>query len=129
MQNGRRVCYNGFMSVLIETITPPELGRFDVALRFSAEICITPEKARRLVSKYVSHHIADLLHGEPPHLVWRDQGAFWRVPIALSSPKKGRIGSVGTIDVDVQSGKTIIPTGLKEQIEKKAENLAHSATL
>jgi hypothetical protein len=87
------------MTVMLETITPPESGPLDIEIKLTANIQITPETARRQVSVFVGNHIADLLYGETPDLVLREQGAYWRVPVVLSSRSLGRIGQVGVIDV------------------------------
>ena len=112
------------MSVLLETITPPESGLININLTLTANIKITSLVARRQVTLHVTHHIADLLHGELPHLVWRQTGVYWRVPVALSAPTKGRIGIVGSIDVDVETGKLIITEEIIHAIEKEAMRLA-----
>jgi hypothetical protein len=117
------------MTLLIETITPPEHGRLDVDLKLSADIQITSDTARRRVSLFVTQHIADLLHGDTPDLVWREQGAFWRVPVILSAPSKGRIGVAGTIDVDVQTGELIVTDELLANIEVESSRLATNAAL
>jgi hypothetical protein len=117
------------MTLLVETITPPEHGRLDVDLRLSADIQIGSDMARRLVSLFVSQYIADLLHGDTPNLVWREQGAFWRVPVILSAPSKGRIGVTGTIDVDVQTGELFVTDELLASIEAESNRLANNAAL
>ena len=92
------------MTVTLETITPPDTGMLSLDLRLTADIRITPDHARRSVSQFVGNHIADLLHGERPDLIIRADGAFWRVPVVLSSRSLGRIGVVASLDVDVNSG-------------------------
>lgn len=117
------------MAVLLENITPPENGWLDIDIKIKANIRISGAVARRQVSLFVTHHIADLLRGEAPHLVWGEQGASWRVPVALSSPSKGRIGTVGTIDVDVETGRLNISDALVETLEAEAQRLAENAAL
>ncbi len=117
------------MTVVVETITPPDLGRIVIEVELSADIQITPTIARRRVNTYVSQEIADLLHGDTPTLIWREQGAFWRVPVVLSSASKGRIGVVGVLDIDVQTGDLIITDEIVQNIEMEAERLAVNAAL
>jgi hypothetical protein len=117
------------MSITIEAISPPESGPFSLELHLTTDIHVTPETARRKVSVYVGNYIADLLSGEAPSLVWRNERAFWRVPVILTSHSRGRIGQVGTIDVDVRSGELQINKEKIEEIETYAENLAISAAL
>lgn len=88
---------------------------------------MTAETARRRVSVYVGNQIADLLHGEATELVWRASGVFWRVPVVLSSRSLGRIGPVGAIDVDVESGDLSLSDQTINEIEDRARRFAVSA--
>ena len=87
------------MTVLLETISLPESGLLDIEVKLQANILVTAAMARCQVNVFVTHNIGDLLFGEIPGLVWRENGAYWRVPVVLSSPSKGQIGMVGVIDV------------------------------
>lgn len=117
------------MALVVETITLPEKGQMDIELKLSANIQVSADAARRIVSRYVTHHIGDLLHGDMPNLVWRTQGVFWCVPVLLSAPSKGRIGIAGLLDVDVQTGELIITDDLVSTIETEANRLAVNAAL
>lgn len=117
------------MAVTLEMITPPDSGPLDIDIKVTANIRITPETARRRVSVFVGNEIGDLLHGETPDLVLRENGAFWRVPVVLSSKSIGRIGPVGTIDVDVESGELSLSEQLIGEIEAHARRFAVSAAL
>jgi hypothetical protein len=90
------------MTILVETVSQPGRGTFSIDFSFTAEIIVSAEEASRAVSVFVGNHIADLLHAETPTLALKEQGAFWRVPVVLSSRSAGRIGVVGSIDVDAQ---------------------------
>lgn len=57
------------MSVMLETVTPPESGPLEIDIKLTANIQVRPETARRQVSIFVGDRIADLLHGETPNLV------------------------------------------------------------
>ena len=89
----------------------------------------TAEEARRKVSIFAGNTIADLLSGETPEMVWRNERAFWRVPVVLSSRLAGRIGVVGTIEVDVETGEMQITEQLTAAIEENAQRLAADAAL
>jgi len=114
---------------MLETITPPESGLLDIEIRLNANIQITPDIACRRVSVFVGNQIADLLHGGPPDLVLRENGVYWRVPVLLSSRSMGRIGQVGTIDVDVETGELKITSQTIAEIEKHAQRFAAGAAL
>jgi hypothetical protein len=115
--------------VTIETVKPPSQGRMDVQLRLTANIQETAEAARRRVSVYVGNEIADLLYGEEPTLVINAAGVFWRVPVVLSSRSWGRIGQVGAIDVNVETGELQVGDESIAEIEDNAGRFATSASL
>jgi hypothetical protein len=117
------------MTVTVETIVPPDSGRLDIEIKLTANIQITPDAARQRVSVYVGNQIADLLHGETPNLVLRENGVYWRVPVTLSSRSMGRIGQVGSIDVDVESGDLNITDEIISEIEHHAHRFAVGAAL
>jgi len=115
--------------VMIETIEPPVQGRMDIQVRLTANILIPADTARRRVSVFVGDRIADLLHGETPAMVVSKAGVYWRVPVVLSSRSWGRIGQVGVIDVDVETGKLRIDDEAIAEIERNAGRFAASAAL
>lgn len=117
------------MTVMLETVNLPEIGLLDISIRVTANILITAEAARRRVSVFVGNTIADLLHGETPSLVLRTNGAYWRVPVVLSSRSLGRIGAVGAIDVDVEHGTLDITEQTIREITDYAQRLAVSTAL
>lgn len=117
------------MTLMIETVHPPESGVFRLDLHLAADIRVTAETARKAVSAYVGREIADLLYGETPSLLWQESGVYWRVPVALASRSLGRIGVVGVIDVDVESGDLRLTDALIRTIEDNAQRLAAGAAL
>jgi len=117
------------MTLMVETVTPPTSGPFRLDLHLAADILVSADAARRRVSAFVGREIADLLHGEPPNLVWQEHGVSWRVPVVLSSRSLGRIGVVGAIDVDVKTGELILNDELLHTLEDNAQRLAAGAAL
>lgn len=117
------------MAVTLETITPPQSGPLDIEIKLTANIQVTPETARHRVSVFVGNEIADLLHGEAPDLVLSENGVYWRVPVVLSSRSMGRIGPVGVIDVDVESGNLNVSDQTISEIETRAQRFAAAAAL
>ncbi len=117
------------MTLMIETVTPPESGKFRLKLQLAADILVSADSARRRVSTFVGEEIADLLYGERPDLVWQERGVSWRVPVVLSSRALGRIGVVGAIDVDVKTGELIVSADLIQALEENAQRLAAGAAL
>jgi hypothetical protein len=84
---------------------------------------------RRKVGRYVAEEIGYLLRSGEPKLVV-GQRVVWRVPVTQALPTAGEIGEVGSIDVDVETGKLNLSPQLLTQITQNGERLAagHSAT-
>lgn len=112
------------MTILIETEKLPERGSLNLKLNVTATINTTAEEARRKVSVFAGNHIADLISGEAPDLVWQKNGAYWRVPVVLSSRSLGRIGQIGFIDVNVETGELQISEQITRRIEENAQRFA-----
>lgn len=117
------------MSILIETGNLPERGLLTIKLDVTAVINTTSEEARRRVSVFVGNEIADLLSAETPDLVWQHDNAYWRVPVVLSSRSMGRIGQVGFIDVNVETGEPQLTDQTIRRIEENAQRFAAGAAL
>ncbi len=117
------------MTILLETISLPEHGTYGLNFKQTITIQIPAIQARRKVSVFVGNHIGDLLHGDTPNLAICSYGVFWRVPVILSSATHGKIGMVGTIDVDVNTGKFMMNDRIIAEIEANAQRFATRAAL
>ena len=117
------------MAIVIESVALPERGPLNIQLNVAATINVTAEEARRKVGVFAGNKIADLLSGDTPGLGWQQNTAYWRVPVALHSRSMGRIGIVGAVDVDVESGELLITDQLIEEIEENAQRFAVGASL
>jgi hypothetical protein len=97
-------------------------------------INITAMTARRRVSGYVGSNISYLMGGDEPALMFSKGCLVWRVPVVLTSPRRGKIGVVGVMDVDARTGQLLIPMlpqaneKLRKQIEARAQALVASET-
>lgn len=111
------------MSIIIDPFTIPEKGKVELNVQRSFEIKVTAEEARRQVNRWLHDHVTMLIGAELPALVIGEQ-VVWRVPAVFRVPDLGRVGVVGTIDVEVNSGVMTIPTDLDLELEGKAEELA-----
>ncbi|MDM8528355.1 hypothetical protein QUF58_09075 [Anaerolineales bacterium HSG24] len=106
--------------IMFETTPLLEQGVLNLTFNLKTNIQVTAKRAQQLVSVFVGNQIADLLHGDLPNLVIREEGAYWRVPVVLSSHSLGRIGLVGTIDVHVETGKLQTNDRIIREIEQKS---------
>lgn len=117
------------MMITLENQAPPETGLLELNVKVRANIRCSATEARRKVSVWVGNQIADLLHGETPDLVVGEKRSFWRVPVVLGSRSLGRIGVVGKIDVDVESGEMTLSEKTIREIEQNAERFSAGAAL
>jgi hypothetical protein len=115
--------------IIIETEKLPERGPLNIRLDVSITIHTTAEEARCKVSVFAGSEIADLLSGEVPDSVWQKNGAYWRVPVILSSRSLGCIGLVGFIDVNVETGEPHLSEQSTRRIEENAQRFAAGAGL
>jgi hypothetical protein len=95
----------------------------DISIHLKATINITPFVARQKVNGTLLDRVGTGVLAETPDLVVTDGGLRWRVPVILALPGHGRIGQVGAIDVDVQSGEVLADDGLIETISNHAAQL------
>jgi hypothetical protein len=111
------------MTIVLEPYLVPQKGKVQLKIDRSFEIKITADEARRQVSRWLHDNVAMLIGAEAPTLVVGEQ-IVWRVPAVFCTPDLGRVGVVGAVDVDVNSGVMTIPTDLGPALEHKAEELA-----
>jgi hypothetical protein len=114
------------MTILLDTPVP-ETGHLSVRVHADVQISISAVEAQRRVTQYVHQKISSQMHGGPPALIL-SQRVCWRVPVHLTFPSVGDAGSVGNIDVDVETGEPLITPAVVEEIERHAEDLARRIT-
>jgi len=106
--------------------------RFDdqvhVDIQIRVDLNVSAYVARRQVTGYLLDNVSDHLSGETPDLVVDGERLLWRVPVVLYLTSRGRVGQVGTIDVDAQTGQLQITPSLIEDIEHRAFQIATSPT-
>ncbi len=101
----------------------PEEGPVELKVDRSFEIKVTAEQARRQVDRWLLNEVSYMIGAEEPALVIGEQ-IVWRVPAWFSSPDVGRVGVVGTVEVDVNTGVMNNTPECKAEIERCAEELA-----
>ncbi|RLC61330.1 MAG: hypothetical protein DRI79_04690 [Chloroflexi bacterium] len=90
-------------------------------------VLISAAAARRKVSRFVLDEISYLMGGEQPALVKTDR-LYWRVPVVLTYPTQGTVGTVGFIDVDAETGDLMTTSTLVEELTHNAHALAARST-
>jgi len=116
------------MKAAFPELAVPDPVRLDINIHVSGEIAVSPQVARRRVTRFVVSHIGNLLCAGEPELVI-GQRFIWRVPVVLTSPRKGIIGQVGEISVDAQTGELDIDQLLIERIQHSAQTLVAGSPL
>jgi len=111
----------------------PEVARDFVAWleeRLSAEglpsgVQLSAFVARQKVNVLVLEKVSNLLLAGEPILTQTADGSWvWRVPVDLTFPGRGRVGSVGEIEVDARYGEVRYSEELLAQMTDKAQHLA-----
>jgi hypothetical protein len=105
-----------------------ESAQVDINIHISSKLNITQVTARRKVNVFVLNEIGTGLGGETPRLVVESDRLCWRVPVILAIPPKGRLGQVGEISVDAQTGEILIDDQQIQDIRQHAERLFASTT-
>ena len=97
-------------------------GQVRVDIRIQAELNVSAFVARQKVTGYVLDNISDHMAADEPSLVVEGEQFLWRVPVTLAVLPHGRLGQVGTIDVDAQSGQLQMTSLLIEDIRRNARS-------
>ncbi|MBI3959965.1 MAG: hypothetical protein HY328_14225 [Chloroflexi bacterium] len=117
------------MPVQFETPVLPTRDSETVSVHIT-NIQITPARARQLVGIHTGNTIGDLVAGDTPNeLVIAANRAYWRVPVLLFGGLRGRIGQIGYVDVDSETGDLKLTDALQRKLEDDALRLAASAAL
>lgn len=93
------------------------------------KVQITPLAARQQVNVLMLEKVGNLLLAGEPWLVQTAAGSRWRVPVDLTYPGRGRVGQVGTLDVDASLGLVIYTEESLQLFRDEAEALAVRAQL
>ena len=96
-------------------------GQVRVDIRIQAELNVSAFVARQKVTGYVLDNISDHMAADEPNLVVEGEQFLWRVPVTLAVLPHGRLGQVGTIDVDDQSGQAQVTSQLIEDFRRNAQ--------
>lgn len=111
------------------TLTNLQNAELDITVHVKSKINVTPFTARQKVNVLLLDKAGTGLLAESPVLVAVDGRLCWRVPVALSLPGHGRLGQVGTIDINMQTSEILISPLTIETIIDNANQLAQRATL
>ena len=111
------------MNIILDSYQIPEHGEIELNINHSFTINITAVEAQKQVNRWLRNEISYLISALPPTLVVGKQ-VVWRVAASLGLPHLGQVGTVGTIDVNVNTGAMNNTAEQKAKIEHQAEILA-----
>ena len=105
------------------------LERLDLDEKQAVSLHILPPRvripaavARRKVNVFVCNEISYLMGGRDPDLV-AGNPVVWRVPVVLTFPDHGAVGTVGTVEVNAETGELLTSLTLIEEIRRNAQAL------
>ncbi len=109
-----------------DVLTIPRTGRLQMDVHLSVDINMTAAIARRKVNAFLATHVGNLLLAGDPVLTLSERIA-WRVPVDLTTPTMGRLGRVGEVDVDVESGELLLNDAQITEMQERAHRLVASS--
>jgi len=112
-----------------EMLPQIESAQVDVTVRVSAKLNVTQVAVRRKINVFVLNEIGTGLGSGNPALVVQNDRLCWRVPIILALAPHGRLGQVGQISVDAQTGEILADDQLIRDIADHAERLLAGSSL
>lgn len=109
------------MTIVLEQHETLKTGVFEI--RQTVAIYISAEDAQRKVNRWVLDEISCVMGAEEPTLVV-GQRAVWHVPVILTAPHIGHVGTAGIVEVDAGTGEMDDSPECKTAILEGAQKLA-----
>lgn len=101
----------------------PEQGDVNIRLNHSFHITTGAEEARQKVHNWLVDEVSCSIGAKVPMLVV-DHRPVWRVPAWMGVPRVGTEHTLGTVDVDVETGELYNLSAARTEIESQATNLS-----
>ena len=112
-------------AIVIEGQTVDADGILTLHVDQKIRLKIAPEQAQKQANSFVHLEISTQLHAQPPLLViGEDDKVVWRVPIHLTFPSFGDVGSIGFLHVDPTTGDIDTSPATIQNLTEKADALA-----
>lgn len=116
------------MSDPTELLNLPFSSQVEIQVNLKSTINITAVSARRKVNAFLATNVGNLLLAGEPTLSITER-IVWRVPVDVTDPINGRLGRVGEVDVDVETGELLLSSAQISQLEQNALRLTTSPAL
>lgn len=111
------------MAVNLRGVAPPQGATVSIRIEVTAQVNITAFVARQKVTRFVVTEISTQLLGEAPELSVGER-LCWSVPVVLTSPARGVVGTVGAIAVDATTGELLVD---EETVRRMADDVRRLA--
>lgn len=99
----------------------PDKGPLRVNAHLEGDIAVSPDKARRRASGYFAGYVTMMVLAGEPVLVMSHEPT-WRVPAVLHLPGLGPVSTIGTLDINAQTGEIIPLTAEQIVIMRERAN-------
>lgn len=116
------------LNVEFERMTVPAGSDVTMEVTISTRVNVTSVAAKRQVNRLLLERVGNLLYAEEPNLLVGTR-LLWRVPVWLGLPTCGPLGSVGTLDVDAQSGEILFTPQQLAEMGAYGDALAQRAVV
>ncbi|MBM3237812.1 hypothetical protein FJZ31_16105 [Candidatus Poribacteria bacterium] len=97
----------------------PKAKGMHFKVELSTEFNITPFVAKQKVNRFLALKVGDLLGAAEPELTV-GQGIYWRVPVRYCLPGIGKLGIVGFLAIDIDTGEVLL--SISTPLEELTEN-------
>jgi hypothetical protein len=115
--------------VYVRANSTPQTAPIQFNFHLVATLNTSADEARRRVNREVVTELGTGLIARDSELVVDEEKVVWRVPIVLSLPELGDLGTVSSIDVDARSGRLLSEAADRQRIIEQARRLFAGATL
>ncbi len=119
------------VTLVLEQITLPPTGMVKLQFDYTFDLKISAEEARRRAHTWLVGEVSYMIRADEPSMVieetaTNEPSARWRVPAILTATHVGDMGTVGYVDIAVDTGELRNPTLSAANILDAAEHLAAS---
>ena len=111
------------MQTVLKQFEIPRHATLNFKVEMSCQFNITAFIAAQKVNRFLLMEVGNMLGAGNPELVISDQ-LLWRVPVLYALPSTGKLGTVGEIFVNAQTGAIVLEKSTpKEILEQNAEDI------
>lgn len=112
------------MQIMVDNYDLPDKGPVELTLQYTFKITITASEARRWAGRWLAEEVSYLIGTDRPTLVVGER-VVWRVPAWIGFPHVGRVGIIGAVDIDVETGEMNNLPACKVALKQNLANLEH----